>query len=55
MTTTADYRWDPATRPLPFRASKPAPKAVTGEIKPHNRAGIAAGVDSAGLGEALAR
>jgi len=44
MTTASGYRWDPATRPAPFDASKFPRTGVIGEIKPHNRAGISAGI-----------
>jgi hypothetical protein len=44
MTTTSKYRWTSTTEPLPFTKSKFPSDSVIGEIKPHNPAGIAAGI-----------
>jgi len=52
MTTNPGYRWNSGTKPVAFDASKFPRTGVIGEIKPHNTAGIAAGIAqlSAGAG-----
>ena len=44
MKTKPGYRWDATTAPKPFDTRMFPRKGVIGEIKPHNPAGIAAGI-----------
>lgn len=44
MATRSGYRWDKGTEPRQFSTMKRPSKAVIGEIKPHNTAGITAGI-----------
>jgi hypothetical protein len=44
VTTSASKRWDQTTSPVPFRPDRFPRRKVFGEIKPHNRAGISAGL-----------